>query len=146
MSKAARAIIIENNQMLVMQRRKTGTEYYTLVGGRANDSEALEDALKREVMEETGLTVTSAELVFIEEHRAPSNEQYIFVCKVAPHGQVALQEMSEENKMNEMGMNIHTPQWVSVSIFPRLAFRSPQLQTAIVAALKRGFPKTPIKI
>lgn len=145
MGKAARAIIIENNQLLVMRRRKT-TEYYTLVGGLAGEQEPLEDALRREVMEETGLQVTNAQLVFIEEHRAPVNEQYVFLCEVAPHGPVAIQEYAEESHRNKLDIDTHDPQWVSLSVFSRIAFRSPQLQAAISDGLKRGFPKTPVKI
>jgi ADP-ribose pyrophosphatase YjhB (NUDIX family) len=96
MSKAARAIIIEDNKILVMHRNKYGSEYYTLVGGRLEDGETLEQGLQREVKEETGLDVTSARLVYFEEHAAPYNEQYIYLCQVGPHEPVAVQESSEE--------------------------------------------------
>jgi 8-oxo-dGTP diphosphatase len=146
MRKAARAIIIEGDKMLVMHRNKYGSEYYTLVGGLVGDSETLEEGLVREVREETGLEVTSARLVFIEEHPAPYNEQYIFLCEVAPHGSVAIQEASEEGFMNRLDMNIHTPVWVETRSFARLQFRSPQLYHAIINSLKKGFPAEPVKL
>jgi ADP-ribose pyrophosphatase YjhB (NUDIX family) len=146
MSKAARAIIIENNQILVMHRDKEGSKYFTLVGGRLNEGENTEQALTREVMEETGMQIVEARLVYFEEHAAPYNEQYIYLCKVAPHEQVAIQSTSEESYMNRIGINTHMPLWADINSFARLPFRTPQLQEAIVKAFKKGFPKEPTKL
>lgn len=90
MKKAARAIIIEDNKVLVMQRNKSGNQYYTLVGGRLDKDETPEQALVREVKEETGMDVIAARLVFVEEHPEPYNQQYIFLCSVGPHEDIAI--------------------------------------------------------
>ncbi len=132
--------------MLLMHRNKYGSEYYTLVGGLVGDGETLELALAREVAEETGLQVTGARLVFFEEHPSPYNEQYIFLCTVAPHVAIAIQDASEEAFMNRIDLNVHKPLWVEARAFSRLHFRTPQLQTAIAAGLKNGFPAEPIKL
>lgn len=143
---AARAIIIEDGKLLVMHRNKYGSQYYTLVGGRVNDSETLEQGLKREVKEETGLDVVDSRLVFIEEHPEPYDHQYSFVCRIAPHREAAIQDWAEEAFMNKLDMNIHKPLWVDVKSFAGLQFRTPQLQAAVVRALKDGFPDKPIKL
>jgi ADP-ribose pyrophosphatase YjhB (NUDIX family) len=146
MGRAARAIIIENGNLLVMHRNKYGSEYFTLVGGRETDGEAIEQTLAREIREETGLQVTKAKLLFVEEHPAPYNEQYIFLCEVAPHNPVALEGTSEEANMNKYDMNIHRPQWVNARSFANLPFRTPALQEAILRGLKKGWPKEPVKL
>jgi 8-oxo-dGTP pyrophosphatase MutT (NUDIX family) len=147
MSKAVRAIIIEGDKILVMHRNKEGSQYFTLVGGRVNDGESLEAAIKREVQEETGLEVTESRHVYTELHPEPYNEQYIFVCKIAPHNnQIAIQPGSEEAMLNTFITNIHTPLWVYAKSFGTLPFRTPQLQTAIVLGLKKGFPSRPIQL
>ncbi|HSX06584.1 MAG TPA: NUDIX hydrolase [Candidatus Saccharimonadia bacterium] len=146
MTKAARAIIIEGDRVLVMHRNKYGSEYFTLVGGRLNGDETPEQALIREVKEETGFDVTNQRLVYVEEHPARYNDQYIFLCEVAPHGDVAIQEASEEGLMNRMMTNIHRPLWVGASSFASLPFRTIQLQNAIATALTKGFPKEPVKL
>jgi len=146
MGKAARAIVIEGNKILVMHRNKHGSQYFTLVGGRVNDNETIEQALVREVKEETGLEVIRARLVFVEEHPAPYNEQYIFLCEVAPHESVAIQDTSEEGFMNRIDINIHKPLWSELSSFSKLPFRTPQLLDAITEALKKGFPEEPRKL
>ncbi|HJQ09145.1 MAG TPA: NUDIX domain-containing protein [Candidatus Saccharimonadales bacterium] len=146
MGKAARAIIVEGKKMLVMHRNKHGSQYFTLVGGRVNENEAIEQALVREIREETGLTITNGRLVFIEEHPAPYNEQYIFLCEVAPHGEVTVQDYSEEGFMNKLQANVHTPVWVETKALQSLQFRTPQLHEAIIRGLKKGFPNTPVKL
>ncbi len=146
MAKAARAIIIENGKMLVMHRNKRGSQYYTLVGGRVKDDETIEKGLAREIKEETGLDITAAQLVFTEQHEAPYNDQYIFLCKVAPHDSIAIQDASEEAFLNKIDINIHTPLWVEAKAFSRLPFRTPQLQGAINLALANEFPEEPVKL
>jgi len=141
MGKAARAIIIENNKVLVMYRNKQGSQYYTLVGGRVGENETVEDALVREVKEETGLNITNARLVFVEYHQPPYNEQYIYLCEVAPHADIAIQDTSEEAYLNKLSVNIHKPLWADKKGFAALPFRTPQLQAAIVKGLKKGFNK-----
>ena len=146
MGKAARAIIVEDGKILVMHRNKYGDQYFTLVGGRIGDDETVERGLVREVKEETGLEVVKSRLVFFEEHPEPYNQQYIFLCEIAPHGDVAIQETSEEGALNRMDMNIHQPMWSQLGSFAGLSFRTPHLQSAIIQALKKGFPKEAIKL
>lgn len=146
MGKAARAIIIENDKLLLMMRDKEGQQYCTLVGGQAHGGESLEEALVREVKEETGLQVTRARLVFTEKHAAPHNEQYIFLCVVAPHDSVSIQSTSEEGFMNRVGINIHTPVWVDRRAFSGIQFRTLQLHHAILDGLTHGFPSHPVEL
>jgi ADP-ribose pyrophosphatase YjhB (NUDIX family) len=143
---AARAILVYENKMLVMRRNKYGNQYYTLVGGASNEGEAIEQTLVREVKEETGLDITAGQLVFVEKHPEPHNEQYIFWCEASSYGDVMVQEYSEEGFMNRMDANVHTPMWVSVHSFPALEFRTPQLQVAIAHALQKGFPNEPLHL
>ena len=146
MRQAVRAIICEGDKILVINRNKEGNQYYTLPGGQVVDGENAEQALIREIYEETKLRITSARLVYIEEHPEPYNQQYIYLCEIAPHGDVELLEGSEEDLLNHLGTNIHEPVWVYSSSFSKIPFRTPQLSTAITDALKHGFPEQPIKL
>lgn len=146
MRRAARAIIIEDGKILVMHRNKHGSQYFTLPGGRADDGESAQETLAREIREETGLRVRNSRLVFYEDHPAPYNEQFVFLCEVEEHGEVVVQEWSEEGQMNRLGANTHTLMWVGLDAFGKLAFRTPQLQEAIVRSLKHGFPEQPVTL
>lgn len=146
MKQAVRAVIIEDNKLLLISRNNEGNQYFTLVGGKVRDGETQQQALRREVREETGMEVTDDQLVFIEEHPEPYAQQYIFLCKVAEHGNVKVQNTSEEALLNIIGINLHEPVWASISSFPSLPFRTPQLKDAIIEALKSGFPQAAIKL
>ncbi len=146
MGKASRAIIIEGDKLLLMHRDKHGSQYFTLVGGRVQDDETTEQALVREVKEETGLDVTSARLVFTEEYDEPYNSQYIYLCEIGPHDQVAIGEASEEGFMNRIGINVHTPVWAYIKSLQSMQFRTPALQKALIEAFKKGFPDQPVKL
>jgi ADP-ribose pyrophosphatase YjhB (NUDIX family) len=146
MGAAARAIIFNGDKMLVMHRDKHGSQYYTLVGGRVQEGETSEQALVREVKEETGLDITAARLVFTEEHDEPYNSQYIYLCDIASTDNVAIDDASEEGFMNRIGINIHTPVWIYTKSLAKLQFRTPDLHKALVQALKEGFPSEPVKL
>lgn len=146
MGKAARAIIIENGKILTMHRNKHGSQYFTLPGGRADVGESAQQTLAREIREECGMDIVSSRLVFYEGHPEPYNEQFIFLCDVAPHGDVGVQEWSEEGQMNRLGANIHTLIWVDIGAFAKIPFRTPQLQQAIVSGIKKGFPEQPVSL
>lgn len=146
MAQAARAIIMENGKILVMRREKQGSIYFTLVGGRVNEGEDITATVVREVREETGLMVTNARYVFYEAHPEPYNEQYIFLCEIAPHDNIKIQEASEEALLNRFGTNLHEPMWAEAQSFEKLPFRTPQLQKAITAAVRKGFPAEPVRV
>ena len=143
MGKAVRAIIIKDNQLLLIEREKDNSKYYTLVGGKVLDGETDEEALTRKVREETGLIIHFSKLTFIEQHPEPYNQQYIYLCETNNSQQVALNKNSEEAYLNRFGANIHLPVWVSRSSLSSLPFRTPQLKEGIINGLKHGFPTTP---
>ena len=146
MSYAARAIIMDGDNILVMRRNKKGVEYYTLVGGVVRNDEQPEAALKREVQEETGITITSARLVYTETHPKPYNSQYIYLCEATSSGPVEVQPDSEEKFLNRMDYDVHTPVWVQAKNFSKLPFSTIQLQKAITQALSSGFPEEPVNL
>jgi 8-oxo-dGTP diphosphatase len=144
MRKAVRAIIVRDGQALVMHRDKFGHEYYTLLGGGMRGGEAAEDALRRELAEESGFSLTSGRLVFIEEAGDPYGTQYIYLCETQG-ATPKLAENSPEAGLMPFG-NKHTPMWLSLEEFPKVEFRSKVLQQAIMFGLKYGFPKDPVAL
>ncbi|HKR81733.1 MAG TPA: NUDIX domain-containing protein [Candidatus Saccharimonadales bacterium] len=143
MRRAVRAIIIRDDDLLVMRRNKFGQEYYTLVGGGIQVGETPEQALHREVAEESSLRVLSERLVYIEEAGDPFGIQYIYLCEYAGHGQPRLAADSEEMSINQLGQNIHEPLWMPLAMLPKITLRSEALKHALLDALKHGFPKQP---
>jgi 8-oxo-dGTP diphosphatase len=85
------AIILRRNSILLVQRaRNPLRDYWSLPGGLIEPGEKIEGALKREVLEETGLIVQPEKLFEIFERIMPDAEgraeyHYIlhdYLCKV----------------------------------------------------------------
>jgi ADP-ribose pyrophosphatase YjhB (NUDIX family) len=144
MRKAVRAIVVRGNQTLVMHRNKFGHEYYTLLGGGIDAGETAEQALHRELLEESGFVLQGARLVFVEEAGDPYGTQYIYLCHVSGDTP-KLSAMSDEAKLFDLG-NKHTPMWVPLDQFDTLEFRSPALQKAMLYGFEHGFPEQPVQL
>jgi 8-oxo-dGTP diphosphatase len=145
MRQAVRAIIIRDNQLLVMHRNKFGQEYYSLVGGGVDLGETPEQALVREVKEETSLVISRYRLVFIEEAGHPFGTQLIFVADY-PGGEAVLPEESPEAAINKLGKNLYKVEWLPLGQLKDSQFLSETLKNAILHALEQGWPTEPIKI
>lgn len=147
MKQAARAIVFRDNKLLVIKRDKFGKKYNVLVGGGVEMGESPEEALVREAVEETGLKITEFRLVFIEEAGKPYGTQYIYLCK-DPGGEIALDEKSIEKWLNTNTDNKYSPDWLPLSELKSndVPFRSDKIRSAILNALKNGWPKEPIKL
>ena len=145
MRRAARAIILSDDSMLVMHRNKFGQEYDILVGGGIEMGEEPQAALLREIEEETGVKVSNPELVFIEQAPEPYGIQYVYVCRYED-GEAKLSPESTEAKINTLGKNLYHPVWRKLSELDQLELRSPQLKKALAGAFVNGFPDQPIDI
>jgi 8-oxo-dGTP diphosphatase len=144
MRKAVRAIIIRDGKLLVMHRNKFGNEYETLPGGNIELGETSEQALLRELSEETSVQATIKRLVFIEQAGDPYGTQNIYLCDYVS-GEPQLAPDSEEAHINKLGQNLYEPKWVSVSDLPGLPFLSEKLKQAILQAVDTEFPAEPLE-
>jgi ADP-ribose pyrophosphatase YjhB (NUDIX family) len=137
MRRAVRAIIINDDRLLVMHRNKFGDEYDTLPGGNVEPGESLEEALKREVEEETQVTFDSPRLVFIEHAGDPWGDQYIYYCEYRS-GEPRLHPDSEEAHINMLGKNLYQPKWLPLNELKDKPFRSELLKRHILDARSSG--------
>ena len=143
---AARAIVIRDRQMLVMRRVKRDRKYMTTPGGRVEDGETNEEAVLREVAEETTLVIANPRLVFIED---PNDDtwglQYIYLCDYVS-GEPALPDTSEEYAFQQQGGGTYEPMWLSFDEAlhnDEYPFKSPRMGDEIYEALQYGFPDEP---
>jgi len=145
MRRAVRAIVVKDDHLLVMHRNKFGKEYYTLIGGGVDAGESYEQALLREVQEETGVQLTNPTLVVIEEAGEPFGTQYVFLCKYVS-GEPQLHADSEEAKVHALGQNLYTPMWLPLSTLPSASFRSETLKRELLKGFTEGFAVQPVTI
>lgn len=138
MRKAVRAIVVQDGNLLVIHRNKFGTEYYTLPGGGIDPGETPEQALIREMAEETSIRVNIERLVYVEEAGNPFGTQYVFLCTYLG-GEPALHPDSEEALINALGQNTYTPEWLPLEDVAQVSFRTTTLRDILLRDVVNGF-------
>ncbi len=83
MKKRVRGIIRFNDEIILVHRireiNKKKVEYYVVPGGGVEHNETLEEALKREIMEEIGIDIVINKLVYILKN--DDEESYFYLCE-----------------------------------------------------------------
>jgi len=93
---AAKAVLVSDGKVLIMSDKGK----WDFPGGGIEGEERLHDALKRELLEETGLTdITIGDVIHADEWFIPSRDLHVvavfYRCETA--GQPKLKELSEEH-------------------------------------------------
>lgn len=145
MRRASRAIIIKDGNLLVTKRNKFGSEYYILIGGGVEMGETPEQAMYRELQEESGVQVANPRLVFTENSGFMYGLQNIFLCDYVS-GEPVLDPESIEAKISLHGLNTYETVWLPLSEVATVPFRSERLRKAILTGVAQGFPKEPVDI
>lgn len=140
-----RAIVFKDNNLLVMKRNKFGTQYYTLPGGAIDMGESADQALLREMTEETGIQLGDARLVFVEDGGEIYGVQYIYLANYVD-GEPRLSPNSDEASINALGKNTFEPLWLPLADLKAVSFVTERLKTAILQAVQNGFPEKPVTI
>ncbi len=140
-----RAIVIKDGHLLVMHRKKLDDEYYTLIGGGVEAGETDEQALYRELQEETGVEISNPRLVVVEEAAERFGVQHVFACDYVS-GEPRLALDSGEALDNARGQNMYLPKWIELRILPTLPFRSNELLQQLLVMFARGYPAQPVYI
>jgi len=144
MKQAVRAIVIRDDQLLVMHRNKFGKHYDTLPGGGVEIGESLDQALLRELAEETGVQIAHPRLVYIEDAERLYGTQYVYLCDYVS-GEPVLSPDSEEAKIGALGQNLYEPAWLPLAKLAGAEFVSTGLKERILNAVEQGgkWPKEP---
>lgn len=86
---SAKAIVISNGKVLVNRCESRFGDYFTLPGGGQRSGEMLTETVKRELLEETGYSVTPIRMSGIYERISTGRDEglchkiyFIFLCKL----------------------------------------------------------------
>lgn len=119
---SARAIILQNNKVLLIYREKGGESYYSIPGGKNELNETLEATVIREVLEETCIYVKPLKFLGKFEHTDKKKEQNLFLCEYL-NGTPKLGDSVEMAKMSKDPTNYYRPEWVDMSLIFDLKIR-----------------------
>lgn len=103
------AIIVKEGKVVLIHRKKRGHEYWVFPGGGVEKGEGHEEAIVREVKEETSLDVTKVTYAF--DYKNKKGVHPIFYCEA--EGRELVLGGPEVERMTES--NWYHPEWVELS-------------------------------
>lgn len=145
MRQSARAIVIKDNQLLVIKRNKFGQKYLSLPGGEIDLGEKPTDTVLREIDEETSIKISNPRLVILEDCGRFFGLQYIFLCDFLS-GEPALRPDSTEFLISQKGENIYEPGWIATADLEKSNLLPIELKDTLVKFIKEGFPDQPVDV
>lgn len=110
------ALIIKDDNILLIHRKHNGQEYYVLPGGGWESPETFEEGVRREVLEETSIEVTVNRLVFdliiVDESR-----KAVYLCEYIS-GNPQLGNYNEKAAMESDPSDFYEPIWFPIQKLP----------------------------
>jgi ADP-ribose pyrophosphatase YjhB (NUDIX family) len=104
MKKASRAIIIKDGRILLIHRIKNNKEYYVLPGGGIEEGESPEEAVIRELKEETNLDIRINSLLWTYEENVNGEKRpghYFLIKKFEGNLRLGSLELGRQSKNNQ---------------------------------------------
>lgn len=135
-------VVLHEGKILLMFRRKDGREYYVFPGGGVEEGETNEEAVVRELREETSVDVSVGRLLYHHIYDDGS-ERFYYLCKYLG-GEPRLEEgSSEQRKMTEE--NFYEPRWVMLVILSEFLVYPLEVRDDILQDMRIEFGGTPRK-
>ena len=142
MDKKIRAVgvVIKDKELLVMWRKRPEKEYYTFPGGGVEEGEKVQDAVVRELLEETSVQVKIKKLLYHVKY-SDGSEQCFYLCDYVS-GELALGEFNEKLRMDQ-GHSLYRPMWVSLENVVDILLYPLEVRDWLIDDSEDGFIKTP---
>ena len=135
------AIIVNDGKVILMHRISHGKEYYVFPGGGVEDGETVEQAVLREVKEETSLEIKIKKLLY--RHILDDNtEQFFYLCKYIS-GEPKLGDGNEAQDMMKSDVNFYNPVWYEIKELSQLLLYPLEIRDWLIKDIKTNFEKVP---
>ncbi len=140
MQKPTRAvgIVIKNNDILLIHR-KNEKEYYVFPGGGVEENETIEQAVIRELWEETSINVEIKKLLYIHHILDDKNDsdQYFYLCEYLS----GIPKLGDFNELKNMksGNNFYEPLWFPIQKLSKILLYPLEIRDWLIEDFKNGF-------
>lgn len=111
---SARGILIDKNKVLMIHRYNKGRQYFTIPGGKQEDSETLEQTVVREFLEETSILVKPLKILDTFNDIEDNKIQHIFLCSYIDGSPKLKPATIEDIKMHADPDDRYYPEWVPI--------------------------------
>lgn len=143
-NKPTRAVCImlkeDNSKVLLMHRIKNGEEYWTFPGGGVEEGETIEQAVLREVEEETTMQTKISQLLYV--HHYETSDQYYYLCQYLG-GEPILGDSIEKERMEKKTSQVYEPNWFDVKDLEKMLLYPLEIRDWLIEDLKNGFANEP---
>lgn len=137
----ARAIVLHENKLLLMERWRQGMHYFSVPGGGVEAGETAEQTVVRELLEETSCLVVPERLLYTLQSDEGA-QHTIFLCRYVsgePHLPADAPEAQENDENNRF-----VPGWVATADLAAAPFAVwHPVKERLLYDLAHGFSDTP---
>lgn len=133
-------IVIDNDKstVLLMHRKRDGREFWVFPGGGVEEGESVEEAVRRELREETTIEISIERLLYHHIYPDQDSEQFFYRCSYIsgiPH----LGQGSDEAKRMQQGLDYYDPCWVGLDAIRSLVLYPLEIRDWLLEDLANGF-------
>lgn len=135
------AIIVNDDKILVIHRINNGKEYFVFPGGGVENGETVEQAVLREVQEETSLEVKIEKMLYHHIYD-DDTEHFFYLCRYVS-GEPKLGNGNEARNMKESNANFYKPIWYEIKDLPQLLLYPLEIRDWFIDDIKVNFENVP---
>ncbi|MEI6022480.1 MAG: NUDIX domain-containing protein [bacterium] len=129
-------IVVQNDQVLLIERRNT-LEYFVFPGGGVENEETVEQAVIRELREETTIEVKIKKLLYCHMYD-DDTEQYFYLCEYIG-GEPKLAHDAPEIKQMAEGNDFYNPAWYKIEDLKTMLVFPLEIRDLLLEDIKNNF-------
>jgi len=133
-------IVVKDGKVLLIHRFNKGDEYWVFPGGGVEEGETPDQAVVREIDEETMINVVPKKFLY---HITwdTGEENFFYLCEYVS-GEPRLRPDSIEVEQMKKGEQIFEPVWVEIEDLPSLKVYQLEVRDLFLNDYKNGFQST----